>query len=51
MIRTLPSWVALALACIALAGAGSARAADPVVFAAGDIACDPLDPNFMTGTR
>jgi hypothetical protein len=49
MLRTLPSWVALALACIALAGAGSARAADPVVFAAGDIACDPLDPSFNGG--
>jgi hypothetical protein len=49
MMRTLLSSVALALACIALAGAANARAADVVVFAAGDIACDPLDPNYNGG--
>jgi hypothetical protein len=50
MIRTILSSVALALACIALAGAASAHAADRVLFAAGDIACDPLDPNFNAGS-
>jgi hypothetical protein len=49
MIRATYCSVALVLACIALAGASSARAADVVVFAAGDIACDPLDPNFNAG--
>jgi hypothetical protein len=51
MGRTILSVVALALACLALvlAGAASARAADPVVFAAGDIACDPDDPSFNGG--
>src|SRR4051794_34438478 len=48
--REICGWaVALVLACIALAGAASARAADSVVFAAGDIACDPVDPNFNAG--
>jgi hypothetical protein len=50
MIRTILSSVVLALACIALAGAASAHAADRVLFAAGDIACDPLDPNFNAGS-
>jgi acid phosphatase type 7 len=49
MLRKISSSVALALACIALAGAASAHAADRVLFAAGDIACDPLDPNFNAG--
>ena len=49
MIRTTSSSIALALVCIALAGTASARAADVVVFAAGDIACDPADPSFNGG--
>jgi hypothetical protein len=49
--REICGWaIALAVACIALAGAASARAADSVLFAAGDIACDPLDPNFNGGS-
>jgi hypothetical protein len=38
------------LACIATAALPSAAyAADPVLFAAGDIACDPADPSFNGG--
>ena len=42
--------LAVALACLALAGvcAGNA-AADPVIAAAGDIACDPTDPGYNGG--
>ena len=41
--------VALA-ACLALAGVCAANAAaDPVIAAAGDIACDPADPGYNGG--
>jgi hypothetical protein len=36
-------------ATLALAVAPASRAADPVVAAAGDIACDPSDPNYHNG--
>jgi acid phosphatase type 7 len=39
----------LVCACLALAALPAAAAADPVVFAAGDIACDPLDVEFNAG--
>ncbi|HEX9941974.1 MAG TPA: metallophosphoesterase [Thermoanaerobaculia bacterium] len=38
-----------ALAALLLAWAPAAYAADPVVAAAGDISCDPADPNFNGG--
>ena len=43
--------IALAALCIALAavGAGRAAAADPVIAAAGDIACDPAISGFNNG--
>src|SRR5215212_848007 len=45
---------ALALVALLAAGRGPAaapppRAADPVIAAAGDIACDPADPHFRRG--
>jgi hypothetical protein len=40
---------ALIAACVALAAAPAGARADPVVFAAGDIACDPLDARFNNG--
>jgi 3',5'-cyclic AMP phosphodiesterase CpdA len=37
--------------CVLLAAIPSpARAADPVVYAAGDVACDPADPSFNGGS-
>ena len=42
--------VLFAALLLALAmSAGTAQAADPVIAAAGDIACDPTDPNFNGG--
>jgi hypothetical protein len=41
-IRTLQRLIAGSLVCLAL-GAASASAADPVIVAAGDIACDPAN--------
>ena len=41
--------IVLLVGCLALAAAGDAQAADPVVAAAGDIACDPADPNYNGG--
>jgi acid phosphatase type 7 len=41
--------VALAAVVAMLAVAAPARAADPVIAAAGDIACDPADPNYVAG--
>jgi hypothetical protein len=39
----------LAIALLAGATTGAAHAADPVIAAAGDIACDPADPGFNGG--
>jgi acid phosphatase type 7 len=39
----------LVAACVTLAVVPSARAADPVVAAAGNIACDPASPYFAAG--
>jgi hypothetical protein len=39
----------VAIALLAVATSGAARAADPVIAAAGDIACDPADPGFNGG--
>jgi hypothetical protein len=46
-IRTC-GWLVLALVGLALS-AGPARAADPIIAAAGDIACDPGDPSYYSG--
>jgi Ca2+-binding RTX toxin-like protein len=43
------AWLTLALAGLALF-AGPARAADPVIAAAGDIACDPADQYYNSGS-
>jgi hypothetical protein len=42
----------LAIVCCSALAAMASRsvAADSVVYAAGDIACDPLDPSFMAGS-
>src|SRR5215210_924620 len=49
--RTVRSAAASMLAVLALGAtcAGSASAADPVIAAAGDIACDPADSKFRSG--
>jgi hypothetical protein len=39
----------LAVVCWSATTPASAAAADPVLYAAGDIACDPTDPNFNGG--
>ena len=51
MLAAALRWLAVALAtCLALAGVGAANAAaDPVIAAAGDIACDPTDPGYNGG--
>ena len=41
--------LAVALLAVAVAPAPRAQAQDPVIAAAGDIACDPADPNFNSG--
>jgi uncharacterized repeat protein (TIGR01451 family) len=41
--------LAAALLCLAMAGAPAASAADPVIAAAGDIACSPSDGDFNSG--
>lgn len=48
MKRLVVSSAVVALATLAL-GAASAHAADPVIAAAGDIACDPADPYYYNG--
>ena len=48
MLQRLVITTAVALAMLG-AGAAPARAADPVIAAAGDIACDPADPYFYYG--
>jgi Ca2+-binding RTX toxin-like protein len=42
------AWLVLAVAGLALSAA-PARAADPIIAAAGDIACDPADPYYYGG--
>src|ERR1700754_3094010 len=50
MTRTLKLLLLAAVCCGALTATPSrAAAADPVIYAAGDVACDPLDPNFNAG--
>jgi hypothetical protein len=50
MMRMLKGLASALLGCVALAGTIAATAgADPVVFAAGDIACDPTDSAFNGG--
>ena len=52
ILRPTAQWAALGLliAAALLLGATSARAADPVIAAAGDIACDNQDASSMAGT-
>jgi hypothetical protein len=47
--RGLAALVVLALACVMSVAPAPARAADPVIAAAGNIACDPASPYFAAG--
>jgi hypothetical protein len=50
MSRSLPVTLRVLAACVALTLVPAAAAwADPVVYAAGDIACDPTDPGYNAG--